>query len=312
MTLLRTIRDSLAMPRISKKLTFKLSGMIAASAVLALNPVDTPSVLAQSGAPGGQPSTPTPAEAATYADLVSLAERSAMVVRVEIRRQAEVEPERSPGLAPGFVRLYIEARTVALVAGDAAVRESLAYLVDVPLDARGDAPKLKKREMLLFANPVAGRSGSIQLTGKNAQLAWSPALEQRLRPILTALVARDKPPVVTQIADALSVEGTLTGESETQIFLETQDRSPVSISVLRRPGQRAVWGVSWGEIIDSAARPPRPQTLEWYRLACALPAQLPSSANLARDPQARRLAEEDYRFVMEQLGPCTRAITESN
>lgn len=311
-TAFKTNRDSLAMPRIITKLTFKLSGMIVAGAVLFAPCIDAPHALAQSGVSSEKTSTQTPAQAATYADLVSLAERSAMVVRAEIRRQAEVERERSPGLAPGFARLYIEARTLALVAGNSGVGESLAYLVDVPLDARGKAPKLKKREMLLFANPVPGRSGSIQLTGKNAQLAWSPPLEQRLRPILTALVARDAPPVVTGISDALAVKGTLTGESETQIFLETQDRSPVSISVLRRPGQRPAWGVSWGEIIDSAARPPRSQTLEWYRLACALPAQLPSSANLARDPQTRRLAEQDYSFVIEQLGPCTRAITESS
>jgi len=68
--------------------------------------------------------------------------------------------------------------------------------------------------------------------------------------------------------------------------------------------------VSWGEIIDSAARPPQPETLRWYRLACSLPAQLPSSANLAREPEARRLAAGDYAFVREALGPCARQITQ--
>ncbi len=298
------------MPRISRKLTFNHSAMTAATMGLAIAAFAPQPALAQTAASPAAMPAPSPAQAATYADLASLAERSDMVVRVEIRRQATVEPERSPGLAPGFVRLYIEARTLALVAGNSAVGESLNYLVDVPPDDRGKAPKLKNRELLLFADAVPGRSGSIQLTGKYAQLAYSPALEERLRPILTALVSQDKPPVVTGISDALAVAGTLSGESETQIFLETEDRSPVSITVLRRPGQRPVWGVSWGEIIDSAARPPRPQTLEWYRLACALPAQLPSSANLARDPDARRLAEADYRFVVDQLGPCERAITE--
>lgn len=299
------------MPCLSKKLMFNISGMVFAGALLALGLGGVSHAFAQPAVTDGREPAQTRAQAATYADLVSLAERSAMVVRAEIRRQAEVEPERSPGLAPGYVRLYVEARTLALLAGDSAVGESLAYLVDVPLDPSGKTPKLKDREMLLFANPVPGRPGSIQLTGKNAQIAWSPDLEQRLRPILTALVARDAPPVITGISDALAVKGTLSGESETQIFLETQSRSPVSISVLRRPGQRPVWGVSWGEIIDSAARPPQPRTLEWYRLACALPSQLSSSANLARDPQTRRLAEHDYDFVIEQLGPCSRAITGS-
>ena len=250
------------------------------------------------------------AERATYADLTTLAERSDLVIRAEIRRQITVKPERAPGLAPGFARLYIEARTLSLIAGSSAIGESLTYLVDIPLNAKGKPDKLKDREMLLFADAVPGRPGSIQLIGKNAQLDYSPALEARLRPILTALVAQDQPPVITGINDALAVSGTLVGESETQIFLETRDRSPVSISVLRRPGQEPAWGVSWGEIIDSAARPPEDETLRWYRLACGLPDDLPSSANLARDPAARRLAARDYAFVIEQLGGCTRAITE--
>ncbi len=249
----------------------------------------------------------------TYADLATLSDRSAVVVRAQIRRQTQVAPERAPGLAPGHARLYIEAQTLALIAGNSSLGESLVYLVDVPLNANGKPPKLKKREVLLFAN-VAGRGAKgavqLQLTGMNAQLNYDPALEERLRPILSALAARDVPPVITGIGDALAVQGTLTGESETQIFLETADRSPVSLTVLRRPGQSPVWGVSWGEIIDSAASAPQRDTLRWYRLACALPPALPSNANLARDPAARRLAEGDYAFILSQLGPCTRAITQ--
>ncbi|MEL6737909.1 MAG: hypothetical protein AAFO28_03180 [Pseudomonadota bacterium] len=246
---------------------------------------------------------------ATYVDLVTLSETSELVVRAQIRRQTQLKPERAPGLAPGFARLYVEADTQALISGRSALGESLVYLVDVPLDAKGKAPKLKKREMLLFAN-AAGRDaqGATQLQVA-AQFAYSTGFEARVRPILTQLVSRDQPPVITGISDALAVPGTLAGESETQIFLKTQSGSPVSLTVLRRPEQRAVWGVSWGEIIDSAARAPEPETLRWYRLACALPERLPSSANLARDPAARRLAASDYAFVLSELGPCARAIT---
>ena len=254
----------------------------------------------------------TPAQAATYVDLVDLAERSDMVIRVEIRRQIVVEPDRAPGLEPGFARLYIEARTLDLIAGSSAVGESLAFLVDVPLNEKGKPSKYKKRQMLLFADRVPGRRGSIRLTGKQAMLDYSPELEARLRPILTQLAGSDVPPLVTGIGDALAVQGTLVGESETQIFITTKDRSPVSITVLRRPGQPTTWGVSWGEIIDSAARAPSRETLRWYRLACALPDRLPSNANLAREPETRRLAEVDYRFVIEELGPCARAITETD
>jgi len=264
--------------------------------------------------PNGAGATPESLAArATYADLVKLAQTSEVVVRARIRRQSALEPERAPDVAPGMVRLYIEADTIALVAGQRSIGESLAYLVDVPVNAKGKAPKLKKREMLLFANlaGMSARSGAqqLQLNGRFAQLAYSPALEQRLRSVLTALVEPDAPPIITGVNDALAVPGTLVGESETQIFLATKDRSPVSITVLRRPGQPPAWGVSWGEIIDSSASAPARNTLRWYRMACALPETLPSRANLARDPDARQLAERDYAFVISQLGACERQIT---
>ncbi|MBI1402895.1 MAG: hypothetical protein GC147_06760 [Porphyrobacter sp.] len=259
--------------------------------------------------PAGAPAAAAPT-GPTYADLVTLSEASDLVIRVQIRRQTALKPERAPGLAPGFARLYIEAQTLALVAGRLPVGASIAYLVDVPLDAKGKVPKLKNREMLLFADSVPGRAGEVRLVGPGAQLAWTPELEVRLRPILTALYAPEVPPRITGVSDALAVPGTLAGESETQIFLATEDRSPVSLTILRRPGQRPQWGVSWGEIIDSAARPPEPESLRWYRLACSLPDQLPSNANLARDPEARRLAARDYGFVREALGPCERRITQ--
>lgn len=250
-----------------------------------------------------------PATGPTYADLASLSDASDLVIRAQIRRQTVLKPDRAPGLAPGFARLYIEAQTVALIAGRASVGASLVYLVDVPLDPKGKVPKLRKREFVLFADNVPGRPGEVRLVAPQAQLAFTPELEARLQPLLTELYGPDVPPRITGISDALAVAGTLTGESETQIFLATETRAPVSLTVLRRPGQTPQWGVSWGEIIDSSARPPAPETLRWYRLACSLPAQLPSSANLAREPAERRLAAGDYAFVMSQLGPCERRIT---
>ncbi len=246
------------------------------------------------------------APALTYADLVGLADGAPLVLRAQIRDQAIVEPERAPGLAPGHARLYVEARTSALIAGNAPIGESLRYLVDVPLGAKGKPPKFKKQEVILFARPVPGQPRQIQLVEPTAQLAYSPELEQRLRPILAELMARDAPPRITGVRDALAVEGTLVGESETQLFLDTENDGPVSLTVVRRPGQPPAWGVSWTEIVDQAARPPRKDSLEWFRLACALPAQLPGEANLSRDPRARALAAKDYAFVIERLGPCRR------
>ncbi len=244
----------------------------------------------------------------TYADLAELSDAAQIVLRAQIRKVAELEPERSPGIAPGHVRLYVEARTGALIAGSAPMGESLHYLVDVPRDSRGKAPRLKKQEVLLFAKTVPGRPGEVQLVSPSAQMLWEPELEARLRPILRDLVAPDAPPVVTGIRDALSVEGNLAGESETQLFLATQAGDPVSVTIVRRPGQAPIWGVSWTEIVDQAARPPQPQTLAWYRLACFLPARLPGEANLSRDAQARARAEADYAFVIQQLGACERNL----
>lgn len=246
---------------------------------------------------------------ATYADLVDLADNADLVVRAQIRKQAELEPERAPNVRAGYTRLYIEAETIALISGSTAIGESLRYLVDVPLDAKGRAPKLRKTEVLLFARTPTGRRGDIQLVSATAQLRWSLASEARLRPILAELVAADAKPAITEIRDALSIAGNLAGESETQIFLSTENDGPVSVTVIRRPGQAPMWGVSWSDIVDQAARPPRPETLEWYRLACFLPANLPPSANLADDSQSRNRAEEDYGFVLQQLGPCPRNRT---
>lgn len=264
-------------------------------------------VLAAAAVPAGAQEA-VAAPPPTYADLVDLSDRTPLVLRAQIRDSAVVEPERAPGLAPGHARLYIEARTSALIAGNAPMGESLRYLVDVPLDAKGKVPKLKKREVIVFARPVPGRPGEVQLVGPDAQLTYSPELEARLRPVLAALLAADAPPRVTGIRDALAVPGTLVGESETQLFLETRNDGPVSITVTRRPNMAPVWGVSWTEIVDQSARPPAPESLGWYQLACSLPAEMPAGASLASDARSRALAERDYAFVIEQLGPCTRNL----
>ena len=256
--------------------------------------------LAQTRAPVAAP------PAATYADLADLTEAAALVALVEVRDQAQVEPERAPGLAPGHARLYLEARTLALLAGRAALGESLVYLADVPLDAKGKAPKLKKQHFLVYADPVAGRAGALQLVDPSAQLPATPENEQLARAVVAALAAPDAPPAVTGIRDVMSVPGNLAGESETQLFLDTRTGQPVSLSVVRRPGMEPAWGVSWSEIVDQSARAPEPRTVAWYRLACFLPAQLPANAFLQRDAASRRQAEADYRFIVEQLGACPR------
>lgn len=246
---------------------------------------------------------------ATYADLADLADGADLVLKAQIRKQAQLKPERAVGVRPGYARLYIEADTLELLSGSSPVGESLRYLVDVPLDAKGRVPKLKKTEVILFTRPPSGRRGDLQLVNPTAQLAWSPQLDTNLRSILGELVSANARPSITGVRDALSIAGNLAGESETQIFLSTANDGPVSLTIIRRPRQAPVWGVSWSEIVDQAARPPRPQTLEWYRLACFLPADLPQAANLSDSGEARQRAAADYRYVRQQLGACPRART---
>lgn len=260
-----------------------------------------------SGYPGPAAAQPSAVAAApTYADLADLADPAEAVVRVKIRKQAELEPERSPGLAPGHVRLYIEATTTALLKAPAPIGESVRYLVDLPRLANGKAPKLRKQEVVLFTRPSAGRPGELALVRPDAQLAWTPELDLQLRPILADLASPDAPPAITRVREALSVAGNLVGESETQFFLATGRGELVSISVVRRPAMPPVWGVAWDEIVDQAASPPRANTVEWYRLACFLPDTLPRAANISADAAARARAETDYRFVRAELGPCPR------
>jgi hypothetical protein len=240
----------------------------------------------------------------TYAALAALADGAPLAVRAKITDQVVVPAERAPGVAAGHARLYVEADTLALLTGRSALPESLRYLVDVPLDAKGKPPKLKKQEVILFARPVAGRPGELQLVAPSAQLAWSAPLEARLRPILAGFVAADAPPRVTGVRDVLSSVGNLAGESETQIFLTTAQGEPAALTVVRRPGMAPRWGVSWTELVDQSAQPAQRETIEWYRLACSLPQSLPASASLSSDPADSARAAQDYSFVLEQLGPC--------
>lgn len=258
---------------------------------------------------GASSQTPPPANApasATYADLVGLAEASALVAEVTVKDQATVPPERAPGLAAGRARLYLATQTQRVLKGPSALGESVSYLADVPVGAKGKPPKLKKQTFLVFANPVAGRPGELQLVAPDAQLPLDPALEERVRTVVGQLAARDAPPRITAVRDVISVAGNLAGESETQMFVNTVGGAPVSLTVIRRPNMDPTWGVSWSEIVDQAARPPEPGTIAWYRLACSLPRRLPRDAFLQADAAGRGRAEADYRFILDQLGPCER------
>ena len=257
---------------------------------------------------GGIVPVPAPVQAAApleYADLVDLADGTPIVARVEVRKAAALRPEQAQGVRPGLARVYVEARTRAVLLGDG-VGESLHFLADVPIDAVRRRPVMPKGLLLVLAQGVHGSAGEIRLVAPDAAIGWSPETEARLRGVLTELVDPAAPPKVRSLRDVLHVAGTLTGEGETQIFVATT-RDPFAISVVRSPGVAPHWGLSLGDVIDPGARQPERNTLLWYRLACFLPRNLPAGADISGDPSDAALAAEDYAKVISDLGRCPRA-----
>ncbi|MCR5869988.1 hypothetical protein LRS12_04060 [Sphingomonas sp. J344] len=241
-----------------------------------------------------------------YAAVADLIVGAPAIVDARIRSATRIKGPEAANVAAGRMRFYVEADVLALIRADAPMPARVGYVVDVPLDARGRAPKLNKRRVLLFARPVAGQASMIQLTTLDAQRDWSAELDTLIRRIAREVAAPDAPPAVTGLGNAFHVPGSLPGEGETQIFVQTATGAPISLSILRRPGEQKRWAVALGEIVDDAAAAPARDTLLWYRLACGLPRSLPATSLADEDPANVAAAREDYRFVLDQLGPCKR------
>jgi hypothetical protein len=248
-------------------------------------------------------------QAPTYADLVTMAMAADTVAMVAVKDQIAFPDERAPDVPPSHVRLYIESLTQGLLAGPQAVGAQLAYVVDQRRDANGDVPNLEGRQFLVFGDLSQSQPGALQLLSSDSMLPAGPRIEARVRQVLTQLAAADMPPAVTGLRDVISVPGNLAGESETQMFVETDTGAPVSLSVIRRPGMAPQWGVSLGELVDASAEAAQPGTLTWYRLACFLPRELPADSFLQRDRASQDQARADYAFILSELGPCERRFT---
>lgn len=258
---------------------------------------------AQSHAQTTQIAGESPA-APAYGEIAGKVIAAPLIVDATIRSVARIRGDEALNVPPGRVRYYITADVSALIRGTSALPAQIGYVADVPLDFRGRPPRLRRERVLVFARPVAGRPAQLQLTGLDSQYRWTPALDAMVRTIATELVAADAPPEITGIGNAFHVPGTLPGEGETQIFLTTATNDPISLQILRRPNQAPRWSVSLGEIVDDSAGPPARDTLLWYRLACGLPRELPPTALDAEIAANARIAREDYRLVLRELGAC--------
>jgi hypothetical protein len=263
-------------------------------------------VLAAAAAPSAESQAPA-APAPTYADLADLALAAPVAAQLRVAEAVAVKPERAPGLRPGFTRFFVEADLVSLIRAPQSLPTRLSYLVDLPRDSKGKAVKPRKgSELLVLAAPVAGRPGELRLIAPDAQIPATAERAATLRAIVREASSASPPPRIAGIGRAFHVPGAIRGESETQLFLQTAGGTPVSLTVLRRPGQTAQWAVALSEIVDEAAAPPAPGTLLWYRLACGLPRTLPRQS-LAEAGEDSAAIEADYRFVLTQLGPCLRS-----
>ena len=255
----------------------------------------------------GQAATPIPYGGLpidySYVELADMAFAAQQTIGATIAEAIPLKGTAAADVPEGKTRYYIQADVTALISGTG-VPSHVTYLVDLPNLPKGKL-KLKGVPVILLAATTAN-PGELRLVGPRAQVPRTPENESRLRAILTASVSPDAPPAITGITRAFHVAGTLPGESETQIFLRTADKRPISLSILRRPHEDPRWAVALSELVDDSAAPPKPDSLLWYRLACGLPAQLPDSAVAGLPDADAKAARDDYQVVLTGLGPCKR------
>jgi hypothetical protein len=260
--------------------------------------------------PISAPAAPSPY---TYADLADLATNAPITLHGAIRSASQIRADQAPGLAAGHARFFVESDIISLIRGVGPLASRVQYLVDLPLTADGRAPKLKKKQpVLIFAQPVATSlagshsTNAIRLIAPDAQLPWDPATDSQVRTILGESVRKDAPPAITGIANGFHVPGTLPGEGETQLFLDTRTGEPVSITITMAADGSRQWSAAFGEVMDENHARPRTGTLGWYRLACGLPRMLPIEKLGGTAAEDRRRASADYTFVLRELGQCVR------
>jgi len=240
----------------------------------------------------------------SYADIADLVTGSPIIISGRITSVIKVKTGAGESGENPKEHIFVTAKVESLIRGQNGVPPLVSFLIN-PANMNN---RLKKRErVLLFALP-AQRADYIRLASRNAAQPWSAELDTAVRSVTAEVLKSDSPPTITGIGDAFHIAGTIAGEGETQIFLKTATDAPISLSILRRPGQPPRWGVSLGEIVDESAVPPEHDSLLWYRLACGLPPRLPYESVRTLSLADAEAAQRDYAIVMESLGRCGRTL----
>lgn len=253
-----------------------------------------------------QPAFAIPALNSSYADVADLVTVSPLILDAQIKKLTKVPIEQAIGVPANMQRMIVDADVLALLRGDGGFAGTARFLLDVPKDAKGKLPKLKKQRFFLLGSKVDGKPGTIKLARPDALIEWSAGNDALVRTITKEAVLINAPPPIIGLTSAFHSPGTVIGEGETQIFVEGKANQIYSLSVLSRAGQTKRWSVSTGEVIDESSAAPAKNTLLWYRLACSLPREL--DTKLVESPEADNVkrAQEDYRFIIQSLGRCDR------
>lgn len=293
----------------ARKVVMMKSLMVSALALLA----STSPAHAQSGqnpaTSAESAAVQSPASRYTYADIADLADHAPLVLDANIRSASKVGKAFTADGGVVRQRYFIEADISALIRASQAMPKQISYLVDMPLDSKGKSPKLKKQRVLLFASAVPGRPGAIQLIAPDSQLLRDAQADSWTRSVIAELLDKQAPARITGVSTAFHAPGSVTGAGETQIFLSTASGAPASLSVSSVPGVAPRWSATFGEVVSEADGMPAPATLGWYRLACGLPATLPTSAFNDGGSEHRSKIEADYALVRQGLGECARTRT---
>ena len=263
----------------------------------------------------GQPTqTPKPlisgfavaADSNSYADVADLVVASPLIIDATVKKATPLPATQSVGVPAGVQRMLVQADVMALLRGTDGVTGTVKFLLDVPKNAKGKVPKLKKRRYFLLGQKVAGQPGAIRLSRPDSLIEWSVPNDARVRAITKEAVQLDAPQAVISVTSAFHSAGTVIGEGDTQIFLTATGGQPYSITVTNRDGKAKSWSVSTSELIEEGAGAPQRNTLLWYRLACGMPSTLDAKLVESVEDGSVARAQVDYRFVIDSLGRCDR------